>query len=203
MGHEEKGVCIQEHAEPEYVRWNQLFISRIQLFNLIVLDALAYLSCCFNGFLGGIFVLNVVMVVEVRKETGEDAGFEHHQGGHGLGETAVHEHWNKTVHHKREELDDLELGNVPLPPKVGSDVRRKCGQSIIAVHDNMDSCVQDGEHCYLAGDSIVDGHPNSKQSERVMKKMEEGDMIILFESNKEDSIKKFSNLHQHIEPSVI
>lgn len=50
--------------------------------------------------------------------------------------------------HDRGQLDDLDLCDVPLPPKVLLHVRAQCGQTVVAVHDHVDNAIDHGNDQY-------------------------------------------------------
>lgn len=92
------------------------------------------------------FVLFNVRVLEVVSEEDEEADrVTTDEISQLVGIVAVDEEQLKSVHHDEQELNHLDGGEVLLPPQILLVLRTEGCEEVIAVHDDVDECVDHAE----------------------------------------------------------
>ena len=93
-----------------------------------------------------------------------------------------------------DELDHLQLGEVPLPPQIRLHPRAKCCQEVVEVHGNMHGTVQEPAECGMASSNKSRTKPNSNWQPSMVDNMEGGEVVILLAKKEEERVKEVNEL---------
>ena len=79
-----------------------------------------------------------------------------------------------------DELDHLQLGEVPLPPQVRLHPRAECCQEVVEVHGHMHGTVQEPAECGMASSNKSRTKPDSNWQPSMVDNMEGREVLILY-----------------------
>ena len=121
---------------------------------------------------------------------------------HILRPLALFSHYFHVYEHsqKDDKLDDLQRGEVPLPPEILLDLGTQAGQEVVAVHYDVDAAVEGRpDHAVSAGKK-VDVDPREGDHGAVVVHVQEGQLIVLSPQDEEDRVQQLQNLGEVVEP---
>lgn len=82
----------------------------------------------------------------------------------------------------------LHYRQILLPPEILPDLRTQSSQTVIGVHDHVDSAVDEGKEGIVSSSSELESYPDSPGNKRVMHDMESRDVCELFPQHKEHRV---------------
>lgn len=92
----------------------------------------------------------------------------------------TNEESNKPYH-----LDNCQ---VLLPPKVFPDIGSQCCQTVVSVHDHVDSAVDERKECIVSSCTELESDPNTPSDESMMYNVKDRDVSELLPENEENSV---------------
>lgn len=150
-----------------------------------------------SNFLLGL-LLDVRLDVEVDEKSQTQSALGERQVNHTLGVATVVNEGDEDVDHEEDELSDLGLRDVLLPPEVGLHLRSKCGQEVITVHDDMDSGVHDQTQQCLAIGSVGEPKPAGPSNQGVMGVMKGGDVREFLVQKEEERVEEITDANPEV-----
>lgn len=92
-----------------------------------------------------LLLVEVALIIEVTEEDDESDAVTKHQHVHVVGEVALCEQVVARVQKKHHELNQLQRGEVSLPPQVLLHVRAERSQAVVRIHHNVDEGVEQAD----------------------------------------------------------
>ena len=140
----------------------------------------------------------VRLPVKVRKHDNHEGVLQetHKEEGRGI-RTVPHQEWASKVNKEDEELQQLDLRDVPLPPgrdQLGSDA---CDQ-VVGVHDRMDEHIHDGHQSHVSNVHVPHRVVAGEAHHRVVVDVEEGHVARLLPQHEEERIQEIGELQQEV-----
>ena len=163
---------------------------------------LGHLQLARVGRLAGRLALHCVgLDVEGDEEPEEEEGAEslaHDEDGRKGALLQVE--WLERVDQGDEELENLEAGQVLLPPEVLLDRGAEGAQAVVAVHDDVDHQVQVGDEAADWEECELDADPEADRNNSVVEDVEEADVGELLAEDEEDGVEEVEEARDEHQP---
>lgn len=135
---------------------------------------------CLDGLL-----LHVRLEVKVRKQSKHKEILRHQDNDDEFRVIAGHKVQHHPVQGDEEELDNLQLRYVLLPPQIVLVLGIKCRQQIVTVHDHVHETVERSHEDTVTPRKVLNAVPGQQDHSRVMVHVQEGDLVLFLAQHKE------------------
>lgn len=102
------------------------------------------------------------------------------------------------MHHQEDELCDLCLRDVSLPPEVRLHMRAEGSEEVVAVHDDVNTRIDDEAEQRLSISAVRHPNPAGPDDKSVMGIMQSGYMREFLMQQKEERIEEVSYSHPKV-----
>ncbi|KAH9392275.1 hypothetical protein TYRP_005348 [Tyrophagus putrescentiae] len=135
--------------------------------------------------------------VEPREEDHVDHRLHYLISAHPLWIARLEEGKGDAVEEEYGKLKQLQLGDVPLPPKVGRHLRAQRGQSVVGVHDHVNGRVDDHKRNENVRRTVgPEVQPGKGGHRGVVVDVQPGDLGVLLPQHEEDRVEEVNKLER-------
>lgn len=145
--------------------------------------------------------MEIALVVEVTEEEDEGDAVTKHNYVHRVWEVALCEQVVAGVKEEEQELQQLQRGEVSLPPKVLLHVRADRSQAVIRVHDDVNEGVYKADEERLSSSHILHSRPPVEDHGAMMVNMKKSQLTVLLPQDEEERVAELDDLREEKPPT--
>lgn len=150
-----------------------------------------------------LFLAEVTLVIEIAEKYNESNAVSKHHHVHAVGKVTLGEEVVARVQEEQDKLDQLQGGQVFLPPQVLLHVRANGSQAVVRVHDDVDKRVDEADEERLSTGYVFDSSPPVEDHGAVVVDVKKCQLAILFPQNKKYRVTKLYDFREEKPPAYI